>query len=610
MFGILGKGICALLSLVLPAVGHAVVGQVIKLGFQVAGANGYLDVEGWTIDQYFEDLTKKAKDGKLRPAIGRESDINALFTVLSKQTKSNVCITGEAGVGKTALIEGFAYAVAHGDVPEEFKNVRVLKVNMVDLMVGRSYTSDNNCMARMRAVFDAVKKYDEKNGVKTILIMDEFHQVVKYKIAELCKQNFDRDDFKCVAATTINEYNQYIRPDAALERRFPELRLKEPNAFQTLDILKDRVPSLEKENNIKISEQAVIGSISLSQRYMINRHFPDKAIDILNSSVKRAKLTNKSEVTIDEVLQEIKEVTGIPVTRPTDSELIQLFSMEERLNSQVVGQEQAIKVVSDCVKNGRMDISSPNKPLGSFVFAGNTGVGKTMLAEKLGQEVGHIIRLDMAQYVTKGSLYDLLLKDGELPREIVKHPSSVILFDNMDKAGVDAKNIVAEILDKGILGVYGADRKLDFRNCYIFMATTADSDDQDRNAKLTQTLGSNLLYRTDEVIWFNNLDFDNSEKLVRGYVGGLSSKLSRLCGHSIKFNDSVYKYFTEKGMAVKEGARGLRKIIDKELTNSLMSFLINLSNQEIQKEDNIVCSIGEEGIKFEIKKPDIPQNNG
>lgn len=593
------SGLIAIGSSVKTAVFSELLRQGVMLGVKVLTAAGILDIERWTIDQYFEDLTKKAKEGKLRPAIGRDEDMQKLFTAMSKQTKSNVCITGEAGVGKTALIEGFAYLVANGQVPDEYKNVRVLKINMVDLIVGRSYISDSNCMARMKAMFAAVERYDKKHKTKTILVMDEFHQVVNAKVAELCKQNFDRDDFHCIAATTTEEYNVYIRPDAALERRFPELRLQETSEKQTIAILKERVGSLEKENGVKITDEAVQFSVMLPGRYMLNRHFPDKAIDILNSSVKNAKLKAKNEVTADEVREEMQKATGIPIGELSVEDYVKLATMEERLNSVVFGQEQAVKTVCNAVVRGRADLCDPNRPLGSFVFTGNSGVGKTMLAKELGREIGHVIRLDMSQYTSKSSFLELLFKDGELPREINKYPYSVILLDNINKASVETKDVIAGILDDGVLSITGSDHKLNFRNTYIVMTTDAiDSDSNDRQIKLVEELTSHLISRVDNVVWFNKLTSENASMLAKGYLLTLRNSFERY-GYNIHFDDSIYDYLSNKEISVDEGARSLRKWIDNDLGQTILSVIIN---EKVEEGSTLLCSADSNGFKVEVKK--------
>ncbi len=581
-----------------------VLGLVADYAGQYLRQKGIIDIEGWTINNYIEDLTEQAKQGKLHEAIAREEEFKALFSILSRNTKANVCLTGEAGVGKTALVEGLAVRIANGDVPDDLKNARVLKVKTIDLVVGVS--GDGSALPRFRALFDMVER-DKENGITTILYFDEFHQMKNF--AELCKQRFDRDKFKCIAATTTKEYDKYIGPDEALARRFAAFELKEPNQNQTLEILTGLKERITQKCGADITDDAIKACVELTGRYMRNRTYPDKAIDMAEAAIKFAVSENRTEATEEDVKRKVEEITKVPITTVTDEEKFVLDNLESIIKLNVVGQDEAVQKVCDAVRISRMDLADPNRPRGSFIFTGSQGVGKTELANVLGKVIGRIHRIDLSQVKGKSGLYKLAFSGTDFQRDVANSPYSVVLFDNIDNANAEVLNIVSSLIETGEIKSFDDGSVLDFRNTFIILAGNIGSEliensDNVESCKteiieeLKKKLGK-LVSIVDDTIVFNRLNKDSARAVIKNSISRYKARVSGFVpGLNIEFEESVYDYLVDIGLNAKDGARGLETLVAREIGKEVTKLILS---GELKQDSKVVCTSDGQGIKFEIK---------
>ena len=478
-----------------------------------------------TLNQFGEDLTKKAEEGKLDPIIGRKEEIERVIQILSRRTKNNPCLIGEPGVGKTAAVEGLANKIVVGDVPEILKNKRVVTMDISSMVAGSKYRGDFE--ERIKKALDEVKKAGD-----IILFIDEIHTIVGAGAAEgaidaanILKPLLARGEIQLIGATTLNEYRKYIEKDAALERRFSPVTVNEPSKEDTIKILKGIRDKYEAHHGVKITDEAIEAAVKMSVRYINDRFLPDKAIDLIDEAASRAKLKsftepeilkkleeqieevekdkeeavriqkfekaaslrdkqkelkekyekelkkwkNKSNKVVTNIAEEnIAEVianwTGIPAKKITEDENIRLKNLEKALHERVIGQDEAVEAVSKAIRRGRVGLKDPKRPIGSFLFLGPTGVGKTelskALAESLFGDENAMIRIDMSEYMEPHSVSKLIgsppgyvgfEEGGQLTEKIRRKPYSVILFDEIEKAHPDVMNMLLQILEDGRL---------------------------------------------------------------------------------------------------------------------------------------------------------------
>ena len=627
--------------------------------------------QGGMLEQFSTDLTAKAMEGKLDPVVGRESEIERLMQILSRRTKNNPCLIGEPGVGKTAIIEGLASRIAEGIVPDNMKEKRILILDLSGMVAGSKYRGEFE--ERMKRLLREVK--EDRN---IILFLDEIHTMIgaggaegALDAANILKPSMSRGEIQLIGATTINEYRKHIEKDAALERRFQPIMVEEPNAELCKQILEGLQSRFEVHHGVKITVDALSAAIQLSERYINDRHLPDKAIDILDEACSKvrlkgyhvpenldklenvfgemllkkeeaikagdfaeASLIHKEQEEIERKLERTKrrflaaqqkrqlEVgeediagvvsswTKIPVQKLTESEGARLRKLEQTLHKRVIGQEEAVTAVSKAVKRGRVGIKSPNRPVGSFLFLGPTGVGKTELAKTLAEALfgkeDAMIRVDMSEYMEKHSVSKMIGSPpgyvghddgGQLSEKVRRNPYSVVLFDEIEKAHPDVFNILLQVLDDGHI-TDSQGRKVDFKNTVIIMTSNAGAkaivepkrlgfgagEDAAADYKkmksnvmeeVKRLFRPEFLNRIDETIVFHSLNEEHMKKIVGLMCGELVERVKVQLNIKLTVRDSVKKFIVEKGTDKKYGARPLRRALQNELEDKLAEAILD-----------------------------------
>ena len=615
------------------------------------------------LDTYCYNLTQKAKDGKLDAIIGRDKEIGRVVQILSRRTKNNPCLIGEPGVGKTAIAEGLALRIASGNVPARLRTKEIHLLDLTALVAGTQFRGQFE--SRIKGLVDEVKA----DG-NIILFIDEVHNLVgtgdaegSMNAANILKPALSRGEIQVIGATTFTEYRKYIEKDSALERRFQPVTVSEPSIQDTVDVLIGIKPYYENYHRVKISNELVKKAVVLSERYITDRFLPDKAIDLLDESCacaalrntamdeydavsaqcgelkkqedalasekdidyeklaevrcELARLENKvqelapealgAQVTEEDIAKVIELWTGIPASRVKENELKKLASIEDKLKSRIIGQDEAVKAVSAAIRRSRVQISPRRRPA-SFIFVGPTGVGKTELVKVLSQELFDtpetLIRLDMSEFMEKHSVsriigsppgyvgYD---ESGQVTEKVRRRPYSVLLFDEIEKAHPDVMNILLQILDEGkITDAHG--RTVNFENTVIIMTSNAGSDRKDAALGFAKTeseinkekalkalsefLRPEFLSRIDEVIVFRPLkenDFVSIARLMLSeYVDSLKEK-----GVQFTFQDSACQWLAHHAIGGKSGARDLRNLVRREVEDRITTAFIDAEDTQI-----------------------------
>jgi ATP-dependent Clp protease ATP-binding subunit ClpC len=614
------------------------------------------------LERFARDITALAKQGKLDPVIGRDQEIKRLIQVLSRRTKNNPVLIGDAGVGKTAIIEGLAQKIAEKNVPEILKDKRILALDMGALVAGSKYRGEFE--ERLKAVMDEIKK----GKGEIILFIDELHTIVGAGAAEgaidasnMLKPALARGELQCIGATTLNEYRKNVEKDAALERRFAPVFVGEPSVEDTMKILEGLKSRYESHHGVVIDESAIEAAAKLSDRYITERFLPDKAIDLIDEACARARievysmpddlkemekrleqltaegreavdtrnyeraaeLRDESEklqkeyknkrsewmeqrgiddkVTADDIAQIVASWTGIPVSRMMESEMDKLLKMEERIHMRLVDQEDAVVAVSDAIRRSRAGLKDPSRPIGSFIFLGPTGVGKTELSKSLAEFLFDteeaIVRIDMTEYQEKHTVSRLIgappgyvgfEEGGQLTEAVRRRPYRVILFDEFEKAHPDVFNILLQILDDGRL-TDGQGRTVDFKNTIIIMTSNLGSEviteslqrgrfdyektRMDVYAILQRSVKPEFLNRIDEVIVFKPLGFDEIKGIIERELKKVARNISEF-GFKIEFSDSVKEHLAHEGFDPVYGARPLRRAIQRLVENPLSKCIL------------------------------------
>ena len=649
-----------------------------------------------TLNQFGEDLTKKAREGKLDPIVGRKEEIERVIQILSRRTKNNPCLIGEPGVGKTAVVEGLAQKIASGDVPEILKDKRVVTMDISGMVAGAKYRGDFE--ERIKKALGEVKKVGD-----VILFIDEIHTIVGAGAAEgaidaanILKPMLARSEIQLVGATTLNEYRKYIEKDSALERRFSPVTVKEPTEKDTNVILKGIRDKYEAHHGVKITDQAIDAAIKLSVRYVNDRFLPDKAIDLIDEAASRAKLktytepenlkkmeeqieelrkdkeeavktqkfekaasfrdkekelrekyekeqnkwknkNNKSVVNITEenIAEVIASWTGIPAKKITESENERLKNLENNLHERVIGQDEAVEAVAKAIRRGRVGLKDPKRPIGSFLFLGPTGVGKTELSKALAEclfgDENSMIRIDMSEYMEPHSVSKLIGsppgyvgfdEGGQLTEKIRRNPYSVILFDEIEKAHPDVMNMLLQILEDGRL-TDSQGRTVNFKNTVIIMTSNIGArlitdkkmlgfsqvdDIKDESKKeyentkkevmdaLKKELRPEFINRIDEIIVFHKLTDNEINKIIDIMLNEVTNRLSEQ-KIKIKLEPEVKELIASKGIDKNFGARPLRRTIQNVLEDTLAEEILdgNLKKNRITK-------IGVDNQKIVVKK--------
>ena len=636
-------------------------------GFENESAPNGSQKGGSALDKFGRDLTQAAKNGEIDPVIGREKEIQRVIQILSRRTKNNPVLIGEPGVGKTAVAEGLALEIAKGNVPEILKDKRVVSLDLTGMVAGAKYRGDFE--ERIKAAIDEVKKSKNtilfNDELHTIVGAGAAEGSAD--AANILKPSLARGDFQVIGATTLNEYRKYIEKDAALERRFQPVKVGEPTPEQAVQILKGLRDSYEAHHKVKITDEAINAAVTLSSRYIADRYLPDKAIDLIDegaSKVRLASLTspdnvkeledeiadyekekasaineqdferaarlrdeqkelqtklddakkkwqeqqkgNSGEVTAEDIAKIVSEWTGIPVVQLTKEESERLLNMENVLHERVIGQSEAVTAIAKAIRRGRVGLKDPKRPVGSFIFLGPTGVGKTELCKALAEAMfgdeNAMLRLDMSEYMEKHTVSKLIgsppgyvgfEEGGQLTEKVRRKPYSVVLFDEIEKAHPDVFNMLLQILEDGRL-TDSQGRTVDFKNTVIIMTSNVgarlitekqsslgfnsenenveESEKKDIKELVTGELRKvfrpEFLNRVDDIIVFNKLNKDEIKQIAVKMLKTLENRLDKM-NIKISFTDNAVSEIADKGFDENYGARPLRRAIQNEIEDPL-----------------------------------------
>ena len=650
---------------------------------------------GGAVEQFCKDLTAEAEEGRLDPIIGREEEIFRLMQVLSRRTKNNPCLVGEPGVGKTAILEGLAQRIASGIVPETMKRKRIYTLDLPGLIAGSKYRGEfeermKGLISEVEADGDIILFLDE---LHTMIGAGGAEGAID--ASSILKPALARGELQLIGATTIAEYRKYIEKDAALERRFQPITVEKPSKEQCLDILKGIQPKYEAHHKVKLTEEALKAAVELSERYITDRNLPDKAIDVLDEACAHVSLTgykvpahltemedekkqlglqkesaikegdfeevskiqkkqqelekkiestrkrfdkkmasSNPEVSVEDIAAIVSSWSKIPVQKLQQSDTQRLNNLEKELHHRVVGQDEAVNAVARAVKRGRVGLKDPKRPIGSFLFLGPTGVGKTELSKALAEALfgkeEAMIRVDMSEYMEKHSVSKMIgsppgyvghEEGGQLSDKVRTQPYSVILFDEIEKAHPDVFNILLQVLDDGHI-TDSQGRMVDFSNTVIIMTSNAGAksivdpkklgfatkeDPQSDYKKMKQNVMDEVkmifrpefLNRIDEVIVFHALEKKDMKQIVTLLCKEFTARVKKQLNISLTIRDSAKDLIVEKGTDAKYGARPLRRAMQTELEDKLAEAILN---GDIQSGDMVAVGVSKNSIKVERKE--------
>ena len=648
-----------------------------------------------TLDQYSRDLTELAAEGKLDPVVGRDKEISRLIQILSRRTKNNPCLVGEPGVGKTAIAEGLAQRIVMGMVPDTVKDKRLVVLDLSGMVAGSKYRGEFE--ERIKNVVQEVREHQGIllfiDELHTIIGAGGAEGALD--ASNILKPSLSRGEIQLIGATTLEEYRKYIEKDAALERRFQPVTVEEPSAEETVEILRGLRPYYEKHHGVEITDEALDAAVKMSQRYINDRFLPDKAIDIIDEAasriqlagyqsapemeayelelsalrdekeeavksadLSRAKAVQARQLEVEEEMEKLRakterrnkrkklgvdeaavaatisDWTKIPLQRLTEGETKRLARLEKELHKRVIGQEEAVKAVAQAVKRGRVGLKDPNRPIGSFLFLGPTGVGKTELSKALAEAVfgseQAMIRVDMSEYMEKHSVSKLIgsppgyvgyEEGGQLSEKVRRNPYSVLLFDEIEKAHPDVFNILLQVLDDGhITDAQG--RKIDFKQTIIIMTSNAgaqaimepkrlgfmsgndEKKDYERMKggvmeEVRRIFKPEFLNRIDEIIVFHVLNKEHIKKIVTLLMKTLEKRCAEQMDIHLSVTGAVKEFIAEKGSDNKYGARPLRRAIQSRIEDALANEILE---GKIKRGDRVQVKLHKNEICFEVKQ--------
>lgn len=645
------------------------------------------------LQKYARDLTALAKENKIDPVVGREKEIQRVIQILSRRSKNNPCLIGEPGVGKTAIAEGLALRIANGQVPELLKDKRILSLDLTGMVAGTKYRGDFE--ERIKGVVDEVINSTDIilfiDEVHTLIGAGSAEGAVD--AANILKPSLARGELQLIGATTIDEYRKNIEKDAALERRFQPVTVDEPSVEDAIQILKGIRDKYEAHHKVKITDDAIVSAVNLSARYIGDRFLPDKAIDLIDEASSKVRLDSavpppeikemekrleqisaekemavnqqnferaatlrdeekeltqkyntekakwqsedsarEKQVTETEIAQIVSEWTGVPTTQMTEEESERLLRMEEELHKRIVGQEKAVKAVAKAIRRGRAGLKDPKRPIGTFLFCGPTGVGKTELTKALASAMfgddNAMIRLDMSEFMEKHTVSKLIGsppgyvgfdEGGQLTEKVRRKPYSVILFDEIEKAHPDVFNALLQILDDGIL-TDSQGRRVDFKNCVIIMTSNVgarlineekatfgfvanENDRTDEKIKeavmgeLKKSFRPEFLNRVDDIIVFRKLVKEDIKEIAKRMLSSLTKRVAAM-GITIEFDENAVEKIADAGFDPVYGARPLRRAIQSKIEDKLSEEILE---GKIQPNEACVCKADREGFVFEKK---------
>lgn len=566
------------------------------------------------IESFTHDLTEAARAGKLSRAVGRDAEIFEILQILARKTKNNVIIVGEAGVGKTKVVEGLAVEAVQGGFGGILSDHRILELNLSALMAGTQYRG-----AFEEKVLGLVQEL--KQSPQTILFVDEIHLIMgagatdgsSVDFANLLKPALSRGEIRCIGATTLEEYRKFIEKDPAIERRFQMLRVEELSAEATQEVLLALRPPLEKHHGVHIGSKAMQAAIALSERYLPNRKLPDKAIDVLDQACARYRLKSIAlqsnpalvdgtvlpsavdKVTPHDIRRVISQMTGVPIEEMTDEERQKLRNLGIRLKERLIGQDEAVATVVSAIKKSRAGLGDPNRPEAVMLFLGPTGVGKTELAKLLGDvlfgSTNHLLTFDMSEYVESHSVSRLLgappgyagcEEEGLLSKAVRGVPQSVLLFDEIEKAHSQIFDIFLPIFDEGRLKD-SQGREITFKNCIIILTTNVGADwvfrsssNDDRRAlmdELREHFRPEFINRIDHVVPFYPLMFEDVRSILRIYINELRHRLKEK-RMGVRMYQEAYEYLAKEGYSAEFGARELRRAVERLVVSPISEMIL------------------------------------
>ena len=644
------------------------------------------------IDKYGKDITREAAEGRLDPVVGRETEIERLAQILSRRKKNNPVMIGEPGVGKSAIIEGLAKRIVERKVARTLLDKRIISLDMAAIVAGTKYRGQFE--ERLKAVIDEVS-----NNKNVIMFIDEIHNIVgagnasgSMDAANLLKPALARGEFQCIGATTLDEYRKSIEKDGALERRFQKVLIEPTTPEQTLEILHNIKGMYEKHHGVNYTDEALKACVTLTERYISDRFFPDKAIDAMDEAGSRVHITkvdtpkeieeleqriaeaqenkfkavqaqnfesaagyrdqqeklkeelqeaklrweqelDSRRVTVDEghIAEVVAMMTGVPTQRIAQSEGIRLLGMTDELKKQVIGQDEAIDKIARSIRRNRAGLRDPKRPIGSFMFLGPTGVGKTLLAKKLAQFLFNsddaLIRVDMSEYMEKFNVSRLVgappgyvgyEEGGQLTEKVRRHPYSVVLLDEIEKAHPDVFNMLLQVLDEGNL-TDGLGRKVDFKNTIIIMTSnigtrelkdfgagvgfntselTKERSDSVIRKALNRQFSPEFLNRVDDIVTFGSLNHDCILKIVDIEMASFYKRVEEN-GLKLEITDAAKNLVADRGFDIQYGARPLKRAIQSEIEDPLSEMLLR---EEASTGDTIVIDVSDGQITTNIRK--------
>jgi ATP-dependent Clp protease ATP-binding subunit ClpC len=641
-----------------------------------------------TIDRYGRDITQLASEEKIDPVVGREEELEQTIEVLARRTKNNPVLIGEAGVGKTAIVEGLAQRIVDGEVPRSLANKRLVQLDMTTLVAGTRFRGDFE--ERLKNVIDEVRE----NADELVIFIDEVHTVVgagggegSTDAANILKPVLARGEMHVIGATTLDEYRRYIEKDAALERRFQPILVPEPSVDDTIEILGGLRDRYEAHHGVRYTDEALVAAAELSDRYITDRFLPDKAIDLIDQAGARVQLRAKApamdvrdverqleqltrdkdqavadeqyerasalrdelmqlrrrvesaheggsgvpDVTPDEIAEVVSRATGIPARQLTEEERQRLMELEQRLQRRIVGQDEAVRVVAQAVRRARAGLGDPNRPIGSFLFLGPTGVGKTELARALAEALfgdeARMVRLDMSEYQERHTVSRLVgappgyvgyEEAGQLTELVRRRPYSVILLDEIEKAHADVFNILLQVLDDGRL-TDSQGRTVSFKNTVLIMTSNlgselisqqrgtlgftqedAETPLRDRLMRLlTEQLRPEFVNRIDEIVVFQRLDIDQIRQITDLVLEHTRRRLHAQ-GIGVDFTPEVLTWLAEHGYEPQFGARPLRRTVQREVDNVLSEMLLD---GRLSAGQRVKVTVRDDKLQFSVEQP-------